>query len=325
MATIINNSEHASDYASFSAKENKCNLMFRWVLDNFGGIWHLCTPGVGQPVIFHDKEAYVSMMNLIAICSHDCPDIQILTFEIMSNHLHMLLCGLKENVMDFFDMLYKKLRFNLKKEGNTVSIRHFENAKLIPVESLESVRNQIVYVNRNNYVVDPNQTPFSYPFGANSFYFSPAAKRYSNGTFGELFIHDRRKLVRSKEIDYPEAWILYDGYISPVNYVRLDIGEGLFRDARHYFHKISRDIESYKEIAAQLGDSIYYTDDELIAVVYRICNQEYNGNKPALLPTKAKQELARTLHFDYNADNEKIARLLKLDKNIVDEQFPFRK
>ena len=227
--------------------------------------------------------------------------------------------------MDFFDMLYKKLRFNLKKEGNTVSLRHFGNAKLIPVESLESVRNQIVYINRNNYVVDPNQTPFSYPFGANSFYFSPVAKRYSNGSFGELFIHDRRKLVRSKEIDYPEAWILYDGYISPVNYVRLDIGEGLFRDARHYFHKISRDIESYKEIAAQLGDSIYYTDDELIAVVYRICNQDYNGNKPALLSTKAKQELARTLHFDYNADNEKIARLLKLDKNIVDEQFPFRK
>lgn len=325
MATIINSSEQVSDYASFNEKENRCNLMFRWALTNFGGIWHLCTPGDGQSVIFHDKEAYVSMMNLIATCSHDCPDIQIVTFEIMSNHLHMLLCGPEEKVMAFFDMLHRKLRFNLKRQGSTVSLRQFENANLIPVESLESIRNQIAYINRNNYVVDPDKTPFSYPFGANSYYYCPAAKRCSDSTLGKLTVRERRNLFRSRNIDYPDSWVLYDGYISPVNYVRLDIGEGLFRDARHYFHKISRDIESYKEIAAQLGDSIYYTDDELIAVLYRICNQDYNGNKPALLPTKAKQELARTLHFDYNADNGKIARLLKLDKKIVDEQFPFKK
>ena len=36
-------------------------------------------------------------------------------------------------------------------------------------------------------------------------------------------------------------------------------------------------------------------------------------------------ELARRLHFDYNADNKKIARLLKLNLYVLDEMFPLRK
>lgn len=325
MEMIIDNGKQESGGLTFSDKENRCQQLFQRTADSFGGIWHLCTPGVGQPVIFRDKEDYIYMMTLIAICSYELPEIQIITFEVMSNHLHMLLCGRRDVIMTFFGILYKKLRIYLAKRNDVVNLKRFECASLISVESLESMRNQIVYINRNNYVVDPDQTPFSYPYGANSFYFSPLIKRCSEGIFGNLLVHDRRKLLHSREIGYPESWILCDGYISPVNYVRLDIGEGMFRDARHYFHKISRDIESYKDIAAQLGESIYYTDDELLAVLYRICKQNYKVIGPSLLPFKAKQELARTLHFDYNADNAKIARLLNLDRRIVDEIFPLRR
>ena len=322
---VYDDMKQSAGGTSFGNKEKRCNQVFQWAIDNFGGIWHLCTPGEGQPVIFTDKEDYTYMMILIAICSYVYPSIHIVTFEIMSNHLHILICGKKEDILSFFDNLKKKLRFYLAKRGADVNLKHFGCVKLIPVESLESIRNQIVYINRNNYVVDPNQTPFSYPFGANSYYFSPAIKRSFDGTFGELPKHDRRKLVHSKDIYYPDTWLLYDGYISPSSYVRFDIGEGVFRDARHYFHKISRDIESYKDIALQLGESVYYTDDELIAVVYRICRQNYDCENPALLPSKSRLELARTLHFNYNADNGKIARLLKLDKWIIDEQFPLRR
>lgn len=324
-ATFLNDGRQSKGSMSFVDKENRCNQLFQWICNNYEGIWHLCTPGDGQPVIFKEKDDYVYMMTLIAICSHAFDNLQIITFEIMSNHLHMLMCGTRDEAVAFHDMLRRKLRNYFLKLSNPVDLSHFGNAKLIPADSLESFRNQIVYINRNNYVVDPDHTPFSYPFGANSYYFSPFAKQCSDGMYRDLYIQDRRKLVHSRFIDYPETWILQGGYISPVNYVWFDIGEGIFRDARHYFQKITRDIESWKEIASQLGDSVYYTDEELSAVIFRLCKQRYNCDNPAFLPRNAKLELARTLHFDYNADNKKIARQLKLDKGTVDELFPFRK
>ena len=325
MSRLYDGGMQSSGHMSFGDKENRCLRIFQRVLDNSDGIWHLCTPGEGQPTIFSEMGDYAYMMTLIAICSYELGSVEIITFEVMGNHLHMLLYGCREDVLAFHDMLVKRLRVHFTKQGRPIDLSRFGCANLIPVNSLDSLRNQIVYINRNNFVVDPDQTPFSYPFGANSYYFSPAAKRCSDGTFGDMLIHDRRKLVHSKNIDYPDSWIMYGGYISPVNYVRFDIGEGVFRDARHYFHKISREIESYREIAAQLGESVYYTDDELGAVIYRICRQSYNCNGPSLLPSAAKIELAKTLHYDYNADNKKIARILKLGKGLVDELFPLRK
>lgn len=264
-------------------------------------------------------------MNLVAVCAHSFPAVQIVTFEVMSNHLHLLACGHMDEITAYFELLGKKLRLYFIRRGEKVDLKRFECANLIAAETLDSCRNQIVYINRNNYVVDPDQTPFSYPFGANSYYFTPANKQHSEGTFGQLNKLDRRQLLHAREIDYPETWIMQSGFISPVNYVRLDIGEGMFRDARHYFHKVSRDVESYREIAAQLGETIYYTDDELISVVFRICRQSYDIATPALLPASAKIDIARTLHFDYNADNGKIARLLKLERAAIDALFPLRK
>lgn len=99
----------------------------------------------------------------------------------------------------------------------------------------------------------------------------------------------------------------------------------MFRDARHYFFKVSREIEGYKEIAEALCEQVFYTDDELNAVIYKTCKDLFDGQRAILLPQADKIELARKLHFDYNADNGQIARLLKLPPSTVDAMFPQRK
>ena len=68
-----------------------------------------------------------------------------------------------------------------------------------------------------------------------------------------------------------------------------------------------------------------YTDDELNAVIYKICNDRFDGQQATLLPQTDKIVLAKKLHFEYNADNGKIARLLKLNNDFVDSLFPLKK
>lgn len=310
-----------SERRTFNDKENRCRRVFQRAVSQYGGFWHLCTPGEGQAMIFRKQADYVYMMSAVAMGAHAFPDVRVITFEIMSNHIHLMLCGQPDRILAFFEMVKKKLKRYLAKSGGGVDLSHFACRNLIAADSLESLRNQIVYINRNNFLVDPDNTPFSYPYGANGFFFMPGSTTYSDGVFGDLTVWEKRAFVHARNTDYPGDWLTIDGYFSPANYLALDIGEGVFRDARHYFHKVSRDIESYQEIAALLGESVYYTDDELNAVIYRFCQSQHGADGPLLLPAKAKLDLARTLHFDYNADNAKIARLLKLPRSVLDQLF----
>lgn len=307
------------------AKEDRCRTVFKAALRQYGGIWHLSTPGEEQVKIFKDELDYKFAMTLVAMCAYDCLGIQIITFELMSNHVHFVLCGTEAEVLAFFALFKRRLRIYLAKKRDRTNLSNFNCEKPIAITSVESLQNQIGYTNRNNFVVDPNQTPFSYPYGANSYYFLPIAKQRFQGVFGDLSILKKRTFVHSKCIDYPDSYIIVDGYFSPVNYCRFDIGEGVFLDARQYFYKLSKEIESYREIAAVLGDAIFYTDDELSDVVNRICRKRYGGQKATLLGKNEKLELARTLHFEYNADNAKIRRLLGLSIEILNQLFPPRR
>lgn len=307
---------------SFFEKEDRCRRVFEWTVQKYGGVWHLCTHGEKQPIIFKRSEDYAFAMTLVAMCAYDCPNVQVVTFEIMSNHVHFVLCGSESEVLAFFALFKKRLRRYLMGKGDRTDLSHFTCEKPISITTLDSMRNQICYTNRNIFVVDPGHTPFSYPYGANGYFFLPRMRNLKDMLFGEMTLREKRNLIHAREPAYPEGFIITDGYFSPVNYCRIDIGEAVFRDARHYFNHLSKAIESYREIAAMVGDSIYYTDDELYDVLKRICKKEYGDQRPALLGKNEKMELARKLHFDYNADNAKIARLLNLSPVILEQTFP---
>lgn len=307
---------------SFFEKEDRCRRVFEWTVQKYGGVWHLCTPGEKQPLIFKDPNDYAYAMTLVAMCAYDCPNVQVITFELMGNHVHFVLCGSEKAVKAFFALFKKRLRRYLIEKGDRTDLVHFSCEKPIPIQTLESVRNQICYTNRNNFVVDPGHTPFSYPYGANSCYFMPMIRERKHRLFGELTLREKRSLIHAREPNYPKDYIITDGFFSPANYCRFDIGEAVFRDARHYFNLLAKGIESYREIAAMVGDAVFYTDDDLFDVVKKICKDNYEGQRPTLLGKNEKMDLARTLHFDYNADNAKISRMLNLPQSILDQLFP---
>ena len=325
MVTDFYAGENSPTARSFSDKENRCKKVFDWTRRKFGPVWHLCTPGHIQQVIFRKKEHYTYGMTLVAMCAYDSPNVRIITFELMSNHVHFVLCGEKEYVLAFFALFKKRLQRYFSSINEKVSLNNFVCGEPIVIDNLESLRNQICYTNRNNFVIDPDQTPFSYPYGANGYFFLNVAKSRKECCFGDLTEREKRAFLHSRSADYPLDYIIVDNYFSPVNFCRLDIGEGIFRDARHYFNKLVKNVESYKDIAETLGDTIYYTDDELSDVLYRICRDKFEGQRPTLLTRDEKLELARTLHYDYNADNAKIVRLIGLSRTVVDALFPLRK
>lgn len=88
---------------------------------------------------------------------------------------------------------------------------------------------------------------------------------------------------------------------------------------------MSRRVESFSEIANQLGDKIVYTDDEVFSAAIALSAKNYDIKKLSALSADKRTELARSLHFSYNASNKQISRVLGLDKAFVDAMFPVAK
>lgn len=307
---------------SFRERENACLRLFNAALRAGNTFWHICTPGNGQAIIFRCRDDYAFGMTAVATCAHDA-GVTIITFELMSNHVHFIIrARSKEAALDFFRRFRKRLQRYFSDHGKIRDLTGFDCGEPVAIEDLDAVRNQIVYTNRNNYLVDPNQTPFSFPFGANACYFNPWAKNAAGKRLGELSKRAQAQILQTKKQGYPDHFQIYDGYIHPASFCDISFGEEMFRDARHYFYKLSRDIEAFKNLSEVLGDTVYYTDDELLGTVYALCHKNYSVDKPAMLPLVDKQDLARTLHFDYRADNKKIARLVNLSEAAVDALFP---
>ena len=85
---------------------------------------------------------------------------------------------------------------------------------------------------------------------------------------------------------------------------------------------MTRNAEAFSQIAERLKDVIFMTDDELMAVAVKYAATKFGNGQLTLLTADQKIQVARELHFKYNATNQQLRRMLKLDLKILQEIFP---
>ena len=323
-------------------KESLCEREFFEI----GECFHLWTPENFE-IIFTCDEDFREGMGIVGIAAKLFSDVRLLTYEIMSNHLHLTAAGRLQRVMALFDAIEDMLERHFKSKGRTIAWNKFKPGHRL-LESLNDLRGVIVYNNRNGYVVSPAYTPFTYPWGANRYYFNPDARRLAAEHAEPVRVREIRYLSHTKFCDSIKDLKKFDGYALPTSFCDIKAGERLFRDPAHYFSKISRSIEADAKIAKEIGESVFYTDDDLYGAVCRMANEKFSelggagqgagrgagqgvasqacgaggqtfGRQipPSQLPAQAKLDLARTMRFDYNASDKQIQRMLKLDAQTL--------
>lgn len=295
---------------SFRERESLCLSYY----SQSGPVYHACT-SENYPLVFRSDSDFKIGMDLFAVCAFRNRQLRILAFELMTNHIHIVIIGLAEDIERFFSE-YKKLLAR----ALGVSLEGF-CLKLHQISDLENLRNVIAYVNRNGAMVDEDVTVYSYQWGTNRFYFNDEAKLRFKVSARQLKSCDIREITHSRKYDEVKDVMAVDGYASPLSFCYISLGEDMFRSARHYFTKVSRHVESYEQIAKLIGESVYYTDDDLFQIVCSLSRNSYGCNSPTLLPHKEKVELAKTLRTEYNANNKQIQRMLKLDQSVLTALF----
>lgn len=311
--------------------ESVCEAAFH----RSGPFWHLYTSGETMEIIFAGTSDFLYGITLLGICTAAFPRCRILTFALMNNHLHIVLAGPEEDIPRFFDLFRKRLQRYISIGGRDCSLRRFE-AEFFRIPDLQALRNEIVYVNRNGYVVHPECTPFSYWWSAGIFFFNPMAGLLPAIPFSSLTIREKREMCRSRDAVLPPGCRVLPGFplvdgkgtaplLLPTSFCAIREAENCFRDAHHYFLRLGKDHEAHAEVARRLGDKVFLTDEEMIRVACSICAREYGNARPGMLKPEQKMDLARKLHFEYNASNKQIRRIVKLPQEVVDTLFPAKR
>lgn len=300
----------------FARLENMCQSRFV----EAGSCFHVCSQE-NHPVLFHNEEEFKAAMNVVAFSALCFPRLKVYTFEVMANHFHFLMAGNRDEIGLFIRSLVTKLSSFPELQTSSIDTKALK-FKVLGIDSLENLRNVIAYINRNGAVVYPDENVFTYRWGANRYFFNREARlRYAES--GHLAKQtEKRAMTRSHTLDNQEHIVILDGHIAPLCFCEVSEAELFFRNSRHYFSKVSKNIESQRDIAKMIGENVFYTDDDLASLIASVCAREYNVKRAAELPASAKVELAKKLHFEYNSSDKQISRLLKISLELVASLFP---
>ena len=289
-----------------------------------GPFWHLCTPGNLSGVLFRELQDFVYGMNLVAHAAAQHPRVDIYTFVLMSNHMHFVLSGSEEDCLSFFNFIFKRLRRYLALRERISDFKGFA-CKLFAISDILYLRNVIAYVNRNAYVASRSHTPYTYLWGSAYCFFNGLCAKIISTPLSNFTVRQLRSMFFTRDVNLPETYQFLDGYVVPNSYCKIDLAENFFMSSNHYFNLLSRQVESYAQISRELGDMVTYTDDELFTALISLSIKDFNVKKISELDKNQKIELAKKLHFNYNASNKQIKRVLRLDEVVVDGLFPMTK
>lgn len=295
----------------FGAKESLCEKVFTEI----GECYHLWTPENFE-IIFTSEEDFKQGMSIVGISAKLFPDVSILTYELMSNHFHFTCAGSLGRILQMFDTVKKMLRKFADTRGRTIDWNGFV-ARTRLLESLADVRNVIIYVNRNGYVVSDRHTPYTYPWGANRYYFNPDACKLARENSEMMHIRELRSVSHGRYADGVKGLFKDDGCALPLSFCDVEKGEMLFRDAVHYFRMTTKNVELNAAIAKEIGENMYYIDDELFEIISKKCRLKYGEAIPSRLNPMEKTEVARMMRYEYNASSKQIMRILKLSPEIL--------
>ncbi|MBO4465957.1 MAG: transposase [Bacteroidales bacterium] len=260
---------------------------------------------------FLDDEDFIVAMNYVAIQAARHPEVVVLAFILMSNHVHFVLRGTRKDVIAFVNEFKRCYSIYYRKKygtceflrGNSLDVREVENVA-------EALERALAYVIDNSVAANICSHPCQYRWGTGSLYFNPNVK--SAGTVGNLSRRGCIKRFHSACSEIPKDWGIDDeGVILPSNYVDVKSVESIFRSPSrmNYFIRTSSKAKNKFES----GNNIMSLKDQtVLSCIQDMCWSLFQKSSFDELNSKEKTEFAKQLRFRFNSDANQIARVCGL-------------
>lgn len=259
----------------------------------------------GGAIICRAESDFISMNNTVAVtcCSSG---VTVLAISIMSNHVHLLLEAVEDDLIKkalslicknyslryiskYKSELSGKIKFTVKKLANAIS-----------------VYDEMLYVIKNPVHHCVSSTVFDYRFSSGAYIFAKelsyciAGKRWGLlfRQCGQLDVRARRMLSRSQNV--PENWLIDpEGMILPYSYIPLSRVRGIWRNnLKNFLYDMNKGTkeQDFEVIKEDLQDLSWVGLDDI-----QVCS---------IIDNYAKEMNLKSFHFFSDEDKKNIVNVL---------------
>lgn len=273
-------------------------------------IWLVTTQHLEDGLWFPEEADFKTGMNYVAVLAAE-GSVSVLAFILMSNHVHFVLYGARDDVVWYINefkrrhskYLHKKYGTGKLLKDNDVDIRE------IPEED-EAVERAVAYVQMNCVAANICSHPTQYPWGTGNVFFNAATPKGIR--LDSISARIRYKMLHSKAV-LPGHWLVGDdGYVLTSSYVKKAFVESIYNSPKRldYFLRTS----SKARIRIEAGEkSIPSFKDQVVAsAVTDLCRTLFQRTKFDELADPQKCEILHQLRFRFSTNIHQLARVTGL-------------
>lgn len=286
-----------------------------------GPYYQVATSHTVTESLFRTQEMVRTVITLSGYYARKM-NVRVLGYEVMLTHMHHIYAATREQALAHTNaVLEHYLRCDFT-TGMKVSLRELE-PKAFEITDIKQFRNEMAYVVRNRFVVDPEANLFGNRNGSGFLYFNEMLELFppSKPLSGYGVVAKRKLLhIRNGE-DIPGLTVL-DGMIDPRSFVDYKLVELMFPNARKFVMWVMKNLEAQVELSLSRGESPMLNDDEILNRVFKKCRERFGKSGPSQLDLEQRRILAVEVRREYYATNAQLCRCLSLTPDIVDRLFP---
>ena len=267
----------------------------------------ITTKHLEEALWFLDDEDFCVGMNYIAIEAFIHKNLAVLAYILMSNHIHIILYGEREDVLQFVEALKSRYsHYYSKKYGSKKLLKnnviHIEE---IPVEG-ENLERALAYVIMNCVKANICAHPSQYPWGTGNILFQ--VEKPAGRMLGEFSGRALRKFLHSGEKSLPKKWIVSEkGFILPSNYVDIKTVERRFRSPSRMNFFLNHSSKAKNKIEGD-GNLPAFRDQLIVAAIPDLIHSLFGKNKFEELNKEEQTETLRQIRYRFSADITQAAR-----------------
>lgn len=265
---------------------------------------------------FRNDGDFAIGMDYVAIQVAITPEVTVLVFILMSNHVHFVLYGTRKEVETFVNSFKRRYSqyFRIQYGQKEFLRRNRLDIKEIPEEEAEALERVMAYVQMNCVSANICLYPGQYPWGTGSAFFQREAVAGGVRKFrrlGELSGRERVRLMHSEDaLKLPEEWLLSDsGFVLPESYVDVAYVESVFRSPKRMQYFLNSSSKARKRLEAADEHLPAFRDQVILGALPDLLQSLFQKPSFSALSVPEQAETLRQIRFRFSAGVHQAARV----------------
>lgn len=273
-------------------------------------IWLVTSAHLKRGLWFQEEQDFKVGMNYVASLAAISP-VSILAFILMSNHVHFVIMGTKNDSKEFV--------VELKRRYSNYYQRKYHTGKLLKHNDIdtreapladEAAERAIAYVIMNCVAANICSHPTQYPWGSGNVYYNVVAP--VGIRLDSVSERKRMRLLHSKTA-LPGNWLLSEsGYVLPSSYVSGEFVERLFRYPKRMDYFLRTSSKARKRLEAGQESQPSFKDQTIVRIIPELCLALFNKTSFKELSEEQQTEFLRQLQFRFSSNVHQLARITEL-------------